>query len=99
VSCLVTLAAQALCLVSYGDITLRADASAQVGGTIRHLNDGIDYGGALIGRIELSLPLVTYRGFSLQAGIRHESLLNTGRDRGEERAGLSITWQPFGGAR
>lgn len=96
--CLIQLAAT-LCLVSPSQLTLRADASTQIGGTLRHINDGVDYGGALVGRIELSMPVVTYRGFSLQAGIRHESLLNTRGDRGEERLTFGFVYRPFGGAR
>ena len=98
-SCLLTLAANTLCLVSFSDLTLRADASTQIAGDVRHWSGSRNYGGALIGRVELSMPLVSYRGFSIQTGIRHESLLNTRGDRGEERLTFGFVYRPFGGAR
>jgi hypothetical protein len=91
--CLLTLAA--LCVLSPSELTLRADISAQVAGNFSYHVAGRDYGGAHVGRIGLELPVATYRGFRMVAGLEHTSLLDTGRDRGEERVTLGLTWRPF----
>ena len=92
------LIASSLCLLDTSGLTLRADASTQIAGDMTYWSGKRNFGGGLIGRIEISMPVVSYRGFSLQAGIRHESLLNTRGDRGEERFFTGFTWRPFGGA-
>jgi hypothetical protein len=95
VSCLVTLAAQALCLVSFSDLTLRADVSSQLSGDFSYRVNGRDFGGGHVGRIALDLPLASYRGFTLAALAEHTSLIDTTRDRGQERIGLTLVWRPF----
>lgn len=93
-SCVLTVAAH-LCLVSFSDLTLRADVSTQIAGEFAYRVDGRDYGGAHVGRIALELPLASYRGFTLVGGIAHESLLDTTGDRGQERISLGIVWRPL----
>lgn len=92
-SCLITLTA--LCLVSPSELTLRVDASAQLAGDVRHWSGDRNYGGGLLGHVAIEMPLVTARHFQLNAGVIHESLLNTRSDRGEERIALGLVWRPF----
>ena len=83
-------------IASFGSsLTLRADISAQVAGDVTHWNAGHNYGGGHLGHIGLELPLLTYRGFAINAGYVHESLIDTNRDRGEERVILGLVWRPF----
>jgi len=96
--CLVHLAAT-LCLLSPSQLTVRADVSTQLAGDVRHWSGDRSYGGALLGHVGIEMPLVTGRHFSLNAGVLHESLLNTRSDRGEERLSFSVVYRPFGGAR
>lgn len=95
--CLLQIAA-ALCILSPSQLTLRADISTQVGGDFAYNVSGTSYGGGHVGRIQLDLPLVTYRGFRLVGGFEHTSLVDTRRDRGQERAYLGFTYRIFGGA-
>jgi hypothetical protein len=92
--CLIQLAT-ALCLISPSQLTLRADVSMQVAGDFSYHVAGRDYGGGHVGRLQLDMPLVTYRGFRLIAGVEHTSLIDTTRDRGQERASLALVWTPF----
>lgn len=92
--CLLQIAAT-ICLVSPSQLTLRADISTQVAGDVTHWNANRNYGGAHLGHLGLELPLVIYRGLSITAGYYHESLIDTGRDRGEERMTLGLVWRPF----
>jgi hypothetical protein len=96
--CLIQLAT-ALCLISPSQLTLRADVSMQVAGDFSYHVAGRDYGGGHVGRIGLELPVATYRGFRMVAGWEHESLLDTRRDRGQERVYAGFTYRIFGGAR
>lgn len=98
--CLAILASS-MCLLNVAGFSLRADFSTQIGGDVTHWNAGTNYGGATVGRVEISMPLVTYRGLNLFVGLRHESLLNTTRDRGEERIAFGVVYSPFsnGGAK
>lgn len=96
--CLVHLAAT-LCLLSPSQLTLRADLSSQVGGNIHYVNAGIDYHGGTLGHVALEMPLASFRNFTLTGGLHHFSLIDTTRDRGEERFALGIVYRPFGGAR
>lgn len=89
------LIASTLCVLSPSQLTLRADVSTQLGGTVTHWNRGINYHGATLGRVELSMPLLTYRGLTLLGGLEHVSLLDTSRDRGEERFSVGLVWRPF----
>jgi hypothetical protein len=98
VSCLLTLAANAICLLSPTELTLRADISTQVAGDFRYTNQGHDYHGGHVGRMALDLPLVTYRGFRLVGGYEHTCLVDTPHDRGQERVYLGFTYRIFGGA-
>lgn len=93
------LIATSLCLVSPSQLTFRADVSTQLAGDVRHWSGDRNYGGGLLGHIGFELPVVTYRAFQLNAGVVHESLLNTRSDRGEERLSFSVVYRPFGGAR
>lgn len=97
--CLFTLVANALCLISPSQLTLRADISTQVAGDFHYSWAGVDYHGGHVGRVQLEMPILVGRHFSLDAGYLHQSLLDTGKDRGEERVLLGLTWRPFGGAR
>jgi len=92
--CLVQLAT-ALCLIAPSQLTLRADVSMQVAGDFAYTYAGHNYHGGHVGRVQLDLPLVMYRGFTLTAGYEHLSLIDTPRDRGEERALIGLTWRPF----
>jgi hypothetical protein len=92
--CLIQVAT-ALCLIQPSGLTLRADISAQVAGDVTHWSGGHNYGGARLGHLGLELPLLTYRGFAINAGYVHESLLETRTDRGEERLYVGMQWRPF----
>lgn len=94
-SCVLTFAANAICLLSPTELTLRADASTQIAGDFSYRIDGRDYGGGTVGRIALDLPLARFRGWTLAGGIIHESLLDTTGDRGQERIYLGLQWRPF----
>lgn len=94
--CLLHLAAS-LCLLSPTELTLRADISRQVSGVMEYRIDGRSYGGGHVGRVQLDMPLVTYRGFRIVGGYEHESLVDTRRDRGQERVFLGISYRVFGG--
>jgi hypothetical protein len=96
--CLLHLAT-ALCLVSPSQLTIRADLSSQVGGDIHYVNAGIDYHGGTVGHVAIEMPLAIYRNFTLTGGLHHFSLIDTTRDRGEERFAVGFVYRPFGGAR
>lgn len=91
--CLITLTA--LCVLSPSQLTLRADLSSQVGGNIHYVNAGIDYHGGTLGHVALEMPLVSFRSLTVIGGLHHYSLIDTTRDRGEERATLGLLWRPF----
>jgi hypothetical protein len=92
-ACLITLAS--LCILNPSEIEIRADVSAALGGDFRYIVDGRDMGQGYVGRIQLDVPVLRFRRITLSALAEHTSLVNTGRDRGQERVGLSITWRPF----
>lgn len=94
--CLLHLAA--ICLLSPTELTLRADVSTQVSGDFRYTDGGHDYHGGHIGRVQLDMPIVTYRGFRMVAGYEHTSLLDTPHDRGQERVYAGFTYRILGGA-
>jgi hypothetical protein len=71
------------------------DMSSQLAGDVRHWSGGRSYGGALLGHVGVEMPVITYRAFQLNAGVVHESLLNTRSDRGEERVMVGIVWRPL----
>lgn len=96
--CLVHLAAT-LCLLSPSQLALRVDASTQLAGDVTHWSGARSYGGGLLGHVGIEMPLVIARHFQLNAGVVHESLLNTRSDRGEERLNFSVVYRPFGGVR
>lgn len=91
--CLIHLTA--VCLLSPTQLAVRADVSTQIAGDVSHWTAGHNYGGALLGHIGLEMPLATTRHFVITAGYVHESLLDTDRDRGEERMTLGLVWRPF----
>jgi hypothetical protein len=91
--CLIQLAT-ALCLISPSQVTLRADISSQVSGDFRYSWNGKGYGGGHIGRVQIDVPLVSYRAFTLSGFVLHQSLTDVG-DRGEERIGLQLIVHPF----
>jgi hypothetical protein len=97
--CLVTLAANAICLIAPSQLALRADISTQASGNFHYTWAGKDYGGARVGRVEVDMPLVIYRTVTVSAFALHQSMVSTGRDRGEERVGLQLILRPFGGGR
>lgn len=78
--------------------TIRAGITSQVSGDLRYVDHGVNYHGGHVGRVELDVPLISAHGFSVDAVYAHESLIDTDRDRGQERAGLVLEYRPFGGA-
>lgn len=74
---------------------IRADISSQIAGDFTYMSGSTNYHGAHVGRLELDVPVVTTRQFSLNAFAVHESLVDTPHDRGEERAGLQLVYRPF----
>lgn len=96
-SCLFTLVA--LCVMDPSQISLRADVSYQTSGDVYHRIDSRNYGGGHVGRVELDVPVLMGRHFSVNAFVLHQSLLDTRSDRGEERAGFQLVYRPFGGSR
>lgn len=96
-SCLLLLVGA--CLFDPSQISLRADVSYQTSGDLYHRIGNKDYGGGHVGRVELDVPVILGRHFTLNAFVLHQSLVDTRADRGEERAGLQLVYRPFGGAR
>lgn len=93
-SCLLPLIAGA-CLFEPSTLTLSVDASAQLGGDVHHVDHRRDFGGGHMGRIRLEAGGSLTHQVYLFYGVQHESLLDTGRDRGEERVYAGLTWRPF----
>lgn len=89
-----TLALLAGCSV-VRQIEIRADVSGQVGGDVHHIREGRDYGGGKFARLEIESPLYERNGVRVFSSLTHESLLDTGVDRGEERVHLGLSWKPF----
>lgn len=93
-SCLLPLIAGA-CLFEPSALTLTLVTSTQVGGNVHHVDHQHDYRGGRLGRATLQAGGHLTSQVQLIYGIAHESLLDTGKDRGEERFYAGITWQPF----
>ena len=89
-----TLALLAGCSV-VRQIEVRADVSQQVGGDVHHMRDGRDYGGGQFARLEIEAPLYERNDVRVFGSLTHESLLDSGVDRGEERVHLGLSWKPF----
>lgn len=78
--------------------TIRAGITSQLSGDFAYVDHGTNYHGGHVGRVELDIPLISRHGFSVDAVYAHESLIDTTRDRGQERAGLVLEYRPFWGA-
>jgi len=76
-------------------IEVHADVSEQVSGNFRYNSDGRDYGPGHLARIEVEAPLYQQGGVRIFGSLTHESLLDTNRDRGEERVHIGVSWRPF----
>lgn len=95
--CLLHLTAT-LCLIQPSQLTIRADVSTQLSGDFRYTDSGHDYHGAHVGRVQVDLPLLTYRGLRIVGGYEHTSLIDTPHDRGQERMYVGLTYRVFGGS-
>lgn len=93
-SCLLPLIAGA-CLFEPSALTLSVDTSTQVAGDVHHVDHHHDYGGGHLARVRIEAGGPLAHGVYLFYGLQHESLLDTGRDRGEERVYAGVTWRPF----
>lgn len=81
------------------NVSLEADVSTQVSGNQTYTWDGVSYGGAHIGHVALVLDQPVTSTLTYRVGLEHRSMLDTNKDRGEERAIVGIVWRPFGGGR
>lgn len=79
------------------NVSVEADLSTQVSGDFAYFCGGTDYRGGHVGRVAITLDQPLTSSVTYRLGIEHRSLLDTGRDRGEERAVIGVMWRPFGG--
>lgn len=95
-SCLLPLIA-GVCLFEPSSLTLRAQASLQISGSERYYWGTTDYGGGHLGRLTAEMGVTITPSFSIAYGVEHQSLIDTARDRGEERMFMTLQWRPFAG--
>lgn len=76
-------------------VEVRADVSQQITGNFHYTEQGHDYGGGKLARIEIEAPLYEHNGIRIFSGVTHESLLDTRHDRGQERVHVGVSWRPF----
>jgi len=89
------LAVLQLCLFDPSAITVSGDLGWQTSQGVKYrMDDGTYYTGA-IGRLDVTVTVPVTRELSFHYGWEHRSLVETSRDRGEERAVLGFTWKPF----
>ncbi len=84
-------------LTGCSTLTVEADVSTQLSGDFRYLSGAHDFHGAHVGRLAVMLEQPVTRSVECRLGIEHRSLLDTSRDRGEERVVVGVTWRPFAG--
>ena len=77
------------------NVVVEGDASWQVAGQVRYILHDATYSGS-IGRLALYVEVPVHPRFQFHYGIEHRSLIETGGDRGEERAIAGFKWQPWG---
>jgi len=76
-------------------IGVRASVSTQVSGAFEYFHDEANYHGGHIGRIAVEVPLIVTRELAVTSALEHSSLLDTDKDRGEERLSIGLQWRPF----
>lgn len=92
-SCLLTVLTVA-CVFDTEQVAVTLDLSHQVSGSTRYV--GPD--GRLeqwLGTVELSFGGDLTRRLALRYGLRHVSFIDTGADRGDERAFAQLVYHPF----
>ncbi|HZR03393.1 MAG TPA: hypothetical protein VFA81_09505 [Burkholderiales bacterium] len=82
-------------LTACSTLTIEADTSTQLAGDFRYVGTTGDYHGGHIGRVAISVEPRLTDSVTATLGIEHTSLLDTGRDRGQERAYMGLRWTPF----
>jgi hypothetical protein len=85
-----------ICLANPSELRIETDASVQVGGDYRYHVDGRDMGTGIVGRLAISMDVPVSRSFTVRYFIAHTSLVTTTSDRGQERAGVSFVYRPWG---
>lgn len=77
------------------NVSVQADVSSQVSGDFDYEYAGINYHGGRVGRVAVILEQPVSGSITYRVGIEHRSLIDTTKDRGEERAIAGFTWRPF----
>ncbi len=82
-------------LAGCSTLAVEADVSSQLDGDFRYIADGHNYHGAHVGRLAVSVEPRLTQSLTATLGVEHTSLLDTGSDRGQERAFVGLKWRPF----
>ena len=93
-SCLLAITVAA-CIFDPANLSIEAEASRQTSGDFTYRVEGIEYPNATVGRLAIQMDAPLGAGVTLRYGWEHLSLIDTDRDRGQERLFLGLVWRPF----
>lgn len=89
--CLLLLAK--LCIFDPANLSFSTQASWQLSGDLNYYKDYRKFFGTM-GHLNIMVDVPITHKFEFRYGIEHRSFIDR-KDRGEERAVVSLTWRPF----